>query len=53
MTMRYVLVSLMWNFDMEFDTEPSSWERDIGDKFTLSKGSLQVRITQASRGRDL
>ena len=56
MTMRYVLASLMWNFDMEFNTptyDPSSWERDIEDRFILSKGSLQVRITQRSRGRGL
>jgi cytochrome P450 len=56
MAMRYVLASLMWNFDMEFDTptyDPSSWERNIEDRFILSKGSLQVKIVQANQRREL
>jgi cytochrome P450 len=56
MEMRYVLATLMWNFDMEFDTptyDPSSWERDMEDRFTLLKGSLRVRITQTGKRKDL
>jgi cytochrome P450 len=52
MAIRYVLATLMWNFDMEFDTatyDPSMWEGDMKDRFTLSRGSLLVGITQTSQ----
>ncbi|KAF8958558.1 cytochrome P450 [Flammula alnicola] len=53
MEIRYVLSTLVRNFDMEFDTpqhDPMRWEKDMADRFTLSKGSLHIRITPRLKG---
>ncbi|PPQ68715.1 hypothetical protein CVT26_003621, partial [Gymnopilus dilepis] len=51
--LRYVLATLVRNFEMEFDTpayDPSWWERDLEDRYTFSKGHLGVRLRL--RGKD-
>ncbi|KAF9476613.1 cytochrome P450 [Pholiota conissans] len=47
MELRYVLSSLVRNFDMEFDTssfDPDLWEEQFKDRFLLSKGKMDLLV---------
>lgn len=52
MELRYVLATIIRNFDMEFDLSkgrPEKWLEDQKDRFTMANGQLNVSISMRTR----
>ncbi|KIJ45855.1 hypothetical protein M422DRAFT_226922 [Sphaerobolus stellatus SS14] len=45
--LRFLMTTLVRKFDMSFDEgyDPDQWERDLKDRFVLSKGELPIKLS--------